>query len=97
MDTMATDIAFTSARWTSANGEHFGLLPKTMITHARMELLLCTPGMVETAEFLAWLPNAGESPLLIDSACQIVGVLEPFAVLFAKAVFEFGEHRFGDF
>ena len=94
MDTMATDISFTSARWTSADGDHFSHLPETMITHARMELLLCTPGMVETAEFLAWLPNAGESPLLTDSACQMYSVLEPFAVLFAKAAFEFGEHRF---
>ena len=93
MDTMATDICFTILRWTSADGDHFSFLPETMITHARMELLLCTPGMVETAEFLAWLPNAGESPLLIDSACQMA-VLEPFAVLFAKAAFEFGEHRF---
>jgi len=90
---MATDISFPFARWTSEDGEHFFHLPETMITHARMELLLCTPGMVETAEFLAWLPNAGESLLLIDFACQ-TGVLEPFAVLFAKAAFEFGEHRF---
>ena len=58
-----------------------------------MELLLCTSGMAETAEFLAWLPNAGESPLLRDAACEFVGLLEPFAVLFAKAAFEFGEHR----
>ena len=96
MDTMSTHMNWNwaSARWTSADGVHFSFLPETMITHARMELLLCTPGMVETAEFLAWLPNAGESPLLTDSACQMYGVLEPFAVLFAKAAFEFGEHRF---
>ena len=92
MDTMATDISLTFARWTSADGGHFSHLPETIITHARMELLLCTPGMVETAEFLAWLPNAGESPLLRDVACQVAGLLESFAVLFAKAAFEFGEH-----
>ena len=28
---------------------------------------------------------------LRDLACQIVGLLEPFAVLFAKAAFEFGQ------
>ena len=50
-----------------------------------------TPPQVE---FLAWLPNAGESPLLRDVAYQFVGLLEPFAVVFVKAAFEFGEHRF---
>ena len=94
MDTMATDISVATARWTSADGEHFSHLPETMITHARMELLLCTPGMVETAEFLAWLPNAGENPLLRDLACRLIGLPESFSVLFAKAAFEFGEHWF---
>ena len=94
MDTMATDICFTILRWTSADGVHFSFLPETMITHARMELLLCRPGIVETAEFLAWLPNACESPWLRYSACQIEGLLEPFAVLFARAAFEFGKHGF---
>ena len=92
MEAMATDV-LPMVRWSSTDGEQFSFLPETVITHARMELLLCTPGIVETTEFLAWLPNAGESPLLRDVACQIIGLLEPFAVLFAKAAFEFGEYR----
>ena len=91
---MATSCACVMVGWstTSADGEKFCAIHETVITQARMELLLCTPGMVETAEFLAWLPNAGESPLLRDIACKLAGLLEPFAVLFAKAAFEFGEH-----
>ena len=93
MDSMATDYGFPYLGWTSADGDNFCIVHETVVIQARMELLLCRPGIVETAEFLAWLPNAGESPLLRDAACQITGLLESFAVLFAKAAFEFGEHR----
>lgn len=94
MDTIATyGGSFALIGWTSADGQ-FCLSHDTVTIQARMELLQCTPGMVEAAEFLAWLPNAGESPLLRDAACQFIGLLEPFAVLFAKAASEFGENRF---
>jgi hypothetical protein len=92
MATMATDYlpSLALVRWKV--GEHFCTLPETKIKQARMEILLCKPGIVEIAEFLTWLPNAGESPLLGDAACQFLGLLEPFGVLFAKAAFEFGTY-----
>jgi len=91
-DSIPTTAPFgMSLQWGTHEDPHFCIAPLTVITMARMEALLLAPERVEPAEFFAYLPEVGSSPVLKDNFMQSYGFGETFPVLFAKAASTFGE------
>ena len=78
-------------QWGTTDDPYFCWASQTVIIHARMEALLLAPEKVEVAEFLAYLPEAGSSPVLKDIFDQTWSLAESFPVKFAKAAWGFGE------